>query len=382
MQRNIGLTLATALMMFPQIVETIYSPALPKIAQGFSVTAEQAAQTLSLYFLAFALGVVVWGRMCDRIGRRPAMLVGLLVYGVASVAALLSHQFETLLAARMLAAFGAAVGSVGTQTMLRDTFAGAELAKVFSVMGIALAISPAIGMMTGSALSSQFGHQGVFTGLALLAIVLFGWSAVTLPETRPRHVLTMPLLQTLIMMLRDLAIWRTVTLVALFNLGLFGYYQLAPFEFERLGLSTEAFGYSGLALAFGVVLGSILNKRLLRRGWSSERLVTLASLLTLAGGVLVAASLTSWLFILPMMLVVLAYGVAIPNILATALTAYGDRTGTAGALLGLLYYLMLGGGLVLAAWSQALGLVLVCCGVVAVPLAIASHRQALAASED
>ncbi len=73
MRRKLGLTLATALMMFPQIVETIYSPALTNIAKEFKVSAGQAAQTLSLYFFAFAIGVVVWGRLCDLIGRRPTI---------------------------------------------------------------------------------------------------------------------------------------------------------------------------------------------------------------------------------------------------------------------------------------------------------------------
>lgn len=365
-------------MMFPQIVETIYSPALPQIALGFSVTTEQAAQTLSLYFLAFAFGVVIWGRLCDTIGRRPVMLIGLLIYGVASVAALLSYQFEMLLAARILAAFGAAVGSVGTQTILRDTFTGAKLVTVFSMMGIALAVSPAIGMLTGATLSNYFGYQGVFTGLALLAVLLFGWSAVMLPETRPDHVVTAPFLPTLIMMLRDLAIWRTALLVAIFNIGIFSYYQLAPFDFVRLGLSTDMFGYSGLALSFGALLGATINKHLIRKGWSPERLVMLASTLTLAGGAMVTVTASSSLFILPMILVVVAYGVAIPNILATALTAYGDRVGTAGALFGLFYYLMLACGLFLTAWSQHLGLVLVFCGVATIPLSIISYRHILA----
>ncbi|KNH29931.1 hypothetical protein ACS77_01790 [Pseudomonas syringae] len=52
------------------------------------------------------------------------------------------------------------------------------------------------------------------------------------------------------------------------------------------------------------------------------------------------------------LLVVLAFGMAIPNTLGSALVNYGDRLGTAGALFGLLYYLLIGGGLILATWSQ------------------------------
>lgn len=377
MQRSsiLGLPLATALMMFPQVVETIYSPALPDIARGFSITAEHAGQTLSLYFLAFALGVVAWGRACDQWGRRPTMLAGLSLYGAASLSAMLSPDFECLLIARMLAAFGAAVGSVGTQTMLRDSYHGEKLARVFALMGVALAASPALGMIGGAVLTDYFGYQGVFTCLSMLAAVLLGWSTIMLPETRPSHVASVSLLQTLTMMLKDRSIWRTALLVALFNVCLFAYYQLAPFDFKRMGLSNEMFGYSGVAMASGVGLGAMLNHSLLRAGWSSSHLVLLAALLVLIGATGVAVASTWW-FIMPMILVVMAYGIAIPNILATALANYADRKGTAGALLGLLYYAMLGVGLMMTAEIQRLGEVLVCCAIGTLLCATQAHLAA------
>ncbi|OWO81316.1 MFS transporter [Photorhabdus luminescens] len=373
MQRKLGLMLATALMMFPQIVETIYSPALTNIAKEFKVSAVQAAQTLSLYFFAFAIGVVVWGRLCDLIGRRLTILSGLLLYSGASLMALLSRQFELLLVARMLSAFGAAVGSVGTQTMLRDSYQGSELARVFSIMGVALAVSPAVGMISGSILVYFWGYKGVFSGLSLLAVLLSGWSAIGLPETRPASMVTIPLIGTLMMMLKDVAIWCNALLIALFNLCLFSYYQLAPFNFERLGFSPEMFGYTGLFLALGVGIGAWLNKLLLSKQWNSSNLVLLASVIVLIGGGLIMVLEDTGLFILPMILIVVAYGIAIPNILASALTDYTDRLGTAGALLGLLYYLMLGGGLALAGWNQHLGVVLICCGCFILLLAVTNY---------
>ncbi|OCQ52430.1 Inner membrane transport protein YdhC [Photorhabdus australis subsp. thailandensis] len=373
MQRKLGLTLAAALMMFPQIVETIYSPALTNIAKEFKVSAEQAAQTLSLYFFAFAIGVVVWGRMCDLIGRRLTLLSGLLLYSGASLMALLSRQFELLLVVRMLSAFGAAVGSVGTQTMLRDVYQGSELARVFSIMGVALAVSPAVGMISGSILVYFWGYKGVFSGLSLLAVLLSGWSAICLPETRPVSMVTIPLIGTLIIMLKDVAIWCNALLIALFNLCVFSYYQLAPFNFERLGFSPEMFGYTGLFLALGVGIGAWLNKFLLKKEWNSSNLVLLSSVIVLIGGELIMAMEATWLFILPMILIVVAYGIAIPNILASALINYTDRLGTAGALLGLLYYLLLGGGLILTGWSQRLGVVLVCCGCFILLLAVTHY---------
>ena len=80
------LLLMIALIMFPQVVETAYSPALPLIAQSYAVSASEAGQTLSVYFIAFALGVLFWGWLCDRAGRRPAVLTGLTVYGLGDYA--------------------------------------------------------------------------------------------------------------------------------------------------------------------------------------------------------------------------------------------------------------------------------------------------------
>ncbi|WPN28456.1 MFS transporter [Pseudomonas sp. P5_109] len=357
--------LAVALLMFPQLAQSIYSPALADIGRAFAVGPQAAAQMLSIYFLAFAFGVVVWGRMCDLIGRRPTMLAGFALYAAASLMALSVSTFDALLAAQGLAAFGAAVGSVVTQTLLRDRFKGGALAQVFSLMGIALAASPAIGLFAGASLVQGFGFPGVPGGLLVLSVGLWMWCLRVLPETRPQPVASPALFETLWQMLRDRDIWRSTLLVAVFNIGLFSYYSLGPFMFERLGLSAQMFGYSGVILALGSGLGAALNKRLLQRGSSGAQLIRVSGLLMLVGAGFVWLMEDSALFVLAMLLVVLAFGMAIPNILGSALVNYGDRLGTAGALFGLLYYLLIGGGLMLAAWGQALGGTLMVCAVVA-----------------
>ncbi len=363
------LVLAVALLMFPQLAQTLYSPALGDIGQAFEVGPERAGQTLSVYFLAFALGVVVWGRLCDRWGRRPVMLAGLGLYVAATLLALSVSTFNGLLLAQAIAAFGAAVGSVATQTLLRDRFHGAQLGQVFSVMGIALAASPALGLFSGATLVQYAGYRGMLAGLLVMAAVLWAACVWALPETRPASLPTSPLGQTVGLMLRDAEVWRSVGLVAAFNIALFGYYSVGPFVFTRLGLSAAEFGYSGVLLALGSGLGAWLNKALLKRGMNGEQLVLAAAGVALLGGLSVLLLQDSWLFVWPMLLVVLAFGMAIPNVLGAALVAYQDRLGTAAAVFGLLYYLVIGAGLTLVAWAQDLGWSLLTCGLAALWLA-------------
>lgn len=278
------------------------------------------------------------------------MLAGLVLYLVGAGIALLSGSFTLLLAARALIAFGAAVGSIVTQTMLRDVYQGPALGRMFALVGIALSISPLLGMFAGGALVAWGGSAAIFIAQAAWALALLLWSYGTLPETRQRQTATAAAPGiALTTMLRDRHIWCSALLVASFNIMVFSYFSLAPFMFERLGLSSQQFGYSGVMLALGSLAGALLNRHLLARGVSAKRQILLGGLLAVASGVALIWWQHSLWMLLPCALAMLAFGLAIPNVLSQALTRYREQLGTAGALFGLLYYLLIGLGLTLAA---------------------------------
>ena len=368
------------LLMLPQVAETIYSPALTSISDAYAVSYSQAAQTLSVYFGAFALGVVVWGVLADRLGRRITMLLGLMLFVIAASIAISTTSFTVLMMARALSAFGIAVGSVVTQTMLRDCFTGEELSKVFAYMGIGISISPVLGMLLGSQLSALGGHKWVFLALLLMALAALLHSLFKLPETKLSETETkqsdtsVTLKSLALTMLKDRQIWLSALLVSAYNVALFSYYQLGAFTFAQLGMSNEQFGYSGIVLGLGTLIGSYLNKALLARGNTSQQLLRLAALLLLVGGIGVWVTQDQVMFLLPMMLVVMSFGIAIPNVLSKALIDYRAQVGSAGALFGLLYYLLIGGGLALVGVGQNLGVSLVVCGVISVS-ATYSHQK-------
>ena len=359
------LWLLTLLIMFPQLVETIYSPALPDIARAFQVGSERAAQTLSVYFVVFAIGVALWGWLSDSIGRRPAMMAGLLCYGTGCAMALFATQFSVLLLARMIAAVGAAAGSVVIQTMLRDSYESTALARIFSAMGAALAISPVFGLVSGGWLVSLYGHGGMFVALATTSLVLLMLTAFLLPETRSENTSGSRFRGLIYRMAGDGRLWQHAMLVALLNTMLFSYYSLAPFLFGQLGWSPRAFGWTGILLAFASLSGSLWNRKLLSLGLSSERLVKYACALALLSGVTAWGLQQSAWILVPVAGVVVAYGIAIPNVLSQALSHYREQAGAAGALFGLVYYLLLGMMLGLAGIVQQLGLVLTVCAVTA-----------------
>lgn len=349
------------LMMFPQFVETIYSPALTHLAKAFDVPKETTLLTISIYFIAFALGVIFWGILSDYIGRRKAMLSGLITYALASVLALLATNFETILIARFIAAFGIAVGSVITQTMMRDSYTGVELAKVFSIMGIALSVSPVIGLLTGGLLSNHYGYWGVFTILATLSILLFGTSYFSLNETKQNEdkITFSKVIALAKKMYTDTLLWKYALLVMGYNVLLFSYYSFAPFIFEQQGLSPTVYGYSGIILALGSFIGSTLNKKLLEKGYQPITLMKIAATIAIVNALVLIVIGNTLYFLIPMVFIVTAFGIAIPNILSQALLQYKSSIGTASALFGLLYYILIGTGLYFSSMMPNIAIVMI-----------------------
>ena len=118
-----SLLLMIILVAFPQISETIYTPSLPDISKALHVSNNEVQLTLSVYFAGFALGVFfIDGYRI--IGRRPAMLFGIVVYGAGSFLCFITNSIEVLLVSRFIQAFGASAGSVVTQTILRESVEG------------------------------------------------------------------------------------------------------------------------------------------------------------------------------------------------------------------------------------------------------------------
>ncbi|MCJ7935394.1 MAG: MFS transporter [Chryseobacterium sp.] len=359
MKKTNPLWLLTLLVMLPQFVETIYSPVLPIVQELFKVKEESVTLTISLYFIAFAWGVAFWGVQCDRIGRKKSLEYGLITYGIGTLAAVFAPNFTILLIARITAAFGISVGSIVTQTILRDSYDKDHISKVFSWIGIGLSISPIIGMITGSLLVSTAGYQGVFITLYLLAVLFFFISRRNVSETlhSKKEVNFSTLINLLKRMLKDHEIIRSCLLVMSFNVLLFSYYSLAPFIFKAQHYSSYAFGYSSIVLAVGTFAGAQLNRFLLLKSHSPKTLVISSTLGSFIASFLVwILSDHGLYFLIPYFFIVMAFSIAIPNVLSTALIKYRNETGSAGALLGLIYYILIGSGLVSIGWIQNLGI--------------------------
>lgn len=343
-----SLGLIITLVGFPQISESIFTPVLPFLQTAFAVSANRAQLTMSSYFVAFAVGVLVWGQLADRLGRRPAMLAGIGVYLLGNVGLLLSSDFRLLLVSRLIQAFGASAGSVVTQTIMRESFSGVIGAKVFARTSAAMALAPALGPLIGGVLQTYWGFRSVFSGLVTLAIAVGGYAWWRLPETQPAddRVATASQIQVIKRLVSNPVVWAYGLLIGGINGILFSYYAEAPFIFvNHFGFSAVQYGWLGLVLAGASLLGAILVNRLLT-WWSPEQLTRWGLLFSVVAAltfVLTTYGEHPGLILVSIFLTFLGLNIALPNALNRALVGYEDVMGSASGWFSLGYYLLVSG---------------------------------------
>lgn len=339
-----SILLIIVLVGFPQISESIFTPVLPQISANMHVSAGTSQLTMSIYFIAFAIGVLFWGQLSDKIGRRLAMNLGIVVYLIGNIGLFISPTFQFLLFSRFIQAFGASVGSVVTQTIMRESFDGIEGAKVFSKVGAAMALSPAFGPLIGGLLETYFGYRNVFSALIIMATLVLLYSYSRLPETRDtNNIQQVSLLKVTWRLLKDPVVWSYGILIGGINGILFGYYSEAPFIFmEHFGYSSVQYGSLGMTLALASLLGAILVNFLVKY-IKSEMIAIIGLTFSCLSGLLLLISLQfnqAYLLIGGFFLIFLGLNTTLPITLNLALKGYEDVIGSASGIFSFGYYLI------------------------------------------
>ncbi len=144
-------------------------------------------QIITVFVFGMAFGELIIGPMSDAVGRRPAVVAGLTVFVAGTVLAATADSLGAVVAGRFFQGVGVAGPKIGTRAMIRDRYAGTEMAQVMSVIFTLLLLVPMIAPAIGAVITAAGGWRGVFWGYFGLALGLGGWLWLRHPETLPRE---------------------------------------------------------------------------------------------------------------------------------------------------------------------------------------------------
>jgi DHA1 family bicyclomycin/chloramphenicol resistance-like MFS transporter len=327
---------------FGAVTIDLYLPTLPAIARDYGVSAAAVQLTMSTFLVGMAVGQLFFGPLSDRIGRRPAILIGCAVYIMASLACVASPNIEALVAGRFFQALGCCAAMVTCRAIVRDRYDHADSARIFSLLMLVLAVAPLLAPTVGGWIALAAGWHAVFlafAGIGVAIAIAVGWrldesrSAATAAKARSSSTLV-----------GYAELFRHRRLIGYLLVGaangatLFSYIAAAPDLVVNVwGFSESQFGLVFAAIAVGVVGASQVNRQLLKH-FSPDAVLAMATVGAAATGLWLLAS--AWLalplvWVFPALFCALSSnGLIAANASAGALSVDPLRSGAISGLMG------------------------------------------------
>ncbi len=166
---------------------TIVNVVLPVLIRDISLTVSQAEWVNSIYALVFAALLITVGRIGDVVGRRRLLIIGILIFGTASVLAAASGNGTMLIAARLAQGVGGAMILPATLSTVNALFTGRERGIAFAIWGSTIGGMAAVGPLLGGWLATDFSWRWAFLINVPVAIIVLVGTLLWVPETRDPH---------------------------------------------------------------------------------------------------------------------------------------------------------------------------------------------------
>ncbi len=379
-----------ALSAFGPLAIDFYLPGFPAMALAFGTDEKHIQTTLAAYFLGLSIGQLAYGPVADRFGRRVPLLVGVILFTLASVACAFAPTLDALIVARFVQALGGCAGMVLSRAIVSDKCDAVASAKVFSQLMLVMGLAPILAPMLGGVMVNLYGWQSIFLALTVFSALCTLAVALGLPESLPANQPRQPLsgaLRQYGRLLKDRVFLGHALTGGIAIAGMFAYIAGSPFVFIKLyGVPAEHYGWLFGSNAAGFILVAQVNARLLAKRGPAFLLARTVWVYLGAGLTLLAVSALHpamlWPLLIPLFICVASLGCIIPNASACAMSGQGARAGSASALLGCIQFSIAAGAAALVGVlhdgsAVPMALVISLCGLAATAVAMGTRRLQL-----
>lgn len=330
---------------FSSLVNDMYLPTIPAMMREFHTTPSMTQMGLSMAMLGMGIGSVLWGSLSDHFGRKPILIISLLIFAVSTGVALLSPDITFFVAVRLVQGFGAGGAMVLSTSIPADVFAGRQLGKLMGIVGAINGIAPAAGPLLGGFLANRVGWQGIFVVLLAIGIGMTIWTTRTNETLPPARRIAARRLSDYLKSYRTMLLnGRFMIYVVIKALGialLYAYISSGPFIIQdHYHFSALTFGIIFGANALAIAAGAMLAPRF--RIMKQAMVVGTAGMFLLSLGMAAVMwyELPFWAYELVAVPLVLCLGMIFSSANTLAMDVGRADAGTSSAILGVVKYIL------------------------------------------
>lgn len=258
---------------FSSFVNDMYLPTIPAMMKEFHTTPSMTQMGISMAMIGMGLGSVLWGSASDRMGRKPVLIVSLVIFVLATALSLFSHTITFFIVCRLFQGLGAGGAMVLSTSIPADVYMGRQLAKLMAIVGMINGVAPAMGPVIGGFMADSVGWRGIFIVLLVIGIGMTVWTTRYRETLPPQRRLEVRGFKDYLKAYRSLLVNRRfmiyVTIKAVAIGLLYAYIASAPFLIQtHYGFSAMEFGliFGGNALAMGLGSSLALRFRSIKQG--------------------------------------------------------------------------------------------------------------------
>ncbi|MBS4235749.1 multidrug effflux MFS transporter [Campylobacter vulpis] len=320
----------------------MYLPALSQVKQSFETSEFLTQLSLASFFIAFALGQLIYGPLSDVFGRKIPALVGIFIFMLSSFFCVIIDNIYIFIILRFFEALGGCAGVVIARAIVNDLFELKEAASIFALMMVFSALAPMLSPSFGGFLIEYFSWHSIFATLFGLGILLFLLILFALKESAPHlkkqkfsHKETLKSYQ---FVLKDKPFVLYVSCASLVLAAMFAYITGSSFVFINFfDLDERDFGLLFGINALGFIIFANINAKMVQK-IPSEKILFYALILMLVSTLILFLNAliepNFWLFELSIFTSIALLGFIAPNTTTLAMARFKDHSGTASAVLG------------------------------------------------
>jgi len=289
--------LLAALVAFGPLSTDLCLPALPTISADLNASPARTQWAIAVFLGGFSLGMLFYGPLSDRYGRRPLLLGGITLYVLASLGCMLSPSIESLVMWRLLQALGGAAASVLARAVVRDKFPPLQVPRTLSLMHLITMVATLASPLLGSYLM-RLSWRAVFAALSLFALANVLCVLRWLPESHPIHARKHSLNDAFSawgpMLVNPRALGYMLCIGLSFG-GMFAFITASPFVYmQYYAISAQAYAALFALNILGVMVLTTLNARWVTQLGAQRLLVVAASFAAVSGSALVCVVLSGF----------------------------------------------------------------------------------------